>query len=96
MFQSIRNTRDENEDIKNGKMPDSWDNEHKISQKDTDGSWTKKRSEVFFGYKNHIKIDKINKLILKYDITTAKVHDNQVIDKLVEKTDNEVYADAGL
>ena len=30
MFQSIRNTRDENEDIKNGKMPDSWDNEHKI------------------------------------------------------------------
>ena len=32
----------------------------------------KKRSEVFFGYKNHIKIDKTNKLILKYDITTAK------------------------
>ena len=50
---------------------------------------------MFFGYKNHIKIDKTNKLILKYNITTAKVHDNQVIDKLVEKTDNEVYADAG-
>ena len=49
---------------------------------------------MFFGYKNHIKIDKTNKLILKYNITTAKVHDNQVIDKLVEKTDNEVYADA--
>ena len=93
--QKQRNTRDENEDIKNGKMPDSWDNEHKISQKDTDASWTKKRNEVFFGYKNHIKIDKTNKLILKYNITTAKVHDNQVIDKLVDRTDNEVYADAG-
>lgn len=31
-----RNTRDENKEIKNGKIPENWDNPKKISQKDTD------------------------------------------------------------
>ena len=44
-----RNSRDENEKIKNGEIPEEWqksENAHKLAQKDTDARWTKKNNEV--------------------------------------------------
>ena len=39
-----RNTREENEQIKQGETPETWSNNpHKRSQKDTDARWTKKK-----------------------------------------------------
>src|SRR5208283_1836267 len=62
-----RNSREENEEIKEGNIPEDWqDNPHKLSQKDTDARWTKKNNVTFYGYKDHVKTDKKSKFIDKY------------------------------
>jgi IS5 family transposase len=53
-----RNTRDENADIKAGKLPEGWDeNADRLSQKDLDARWVKKNGINHYGYKNSICID---------------------------------------
>lgn len=90
-----RNTRIENDQIKNGMIPSNWkDHASKTAQKDVDARWAKKNEEVHFGYKNHIKIDITSKLIEKAFVTTASVHDSQAIGELVENGDLYVFADS--
>lgn len=63
-----RNTRDENDNIRNGMTPKEWKNDpDKLSQKDFDARWTKKNGERHFGYKNHVKVDRKSKLITAYE-----------------------------
>lgn len=81
-----RNSRDENEDLKEGKIPD-WD-ENKLRQKDTDAKWTRKNNTNYFGYKNHIKADSKTKLITGYKATAANVNDNQVIGELLTRKED--------
>jgi IS5 family transposase len=52
--------------------------------------------KLFFGYKDHIKIDGRNKLIDTYEVTSAEVHDSQGIDGLLREEDKgqELYADS--
>src|SRR5699024_12675916 len=60
-----RKTRDENEQIKQGAGDKLWNyNPHKKCHKDVDARWTKKRDETFYGYKQHTKVEKRNKIIL--------------------------------
>ena len=83
-----RNSREENKEIKEGNIPDDWqDNPHKLSQKDVDAKWTKKNNVTFYGYKDHVKTDKKSKLIDKYKVTDASVHDSQPLDDLLEEKD---------
>ena len=83
-----RNSRRENEEIKNGEQPKHWDEiPNKKRQKDVDASWTKKNNETHFGYKNHIKVDNKNKLIESYTTTNASVHDSQTLDELLNEKD---------
>jgi transposase, IS5 family len=92
-----RNTREENKEIKEGKVPESWqENSHKLAQKDTDARWTKKNNVSFYGYKNHIKADTKTKLIKEYAVTNASVHDSQVIGELLDEADKgeAFYADS--
>ena len=93
-----RNSREENKQIKEGNVPEEWqENPHKLSQKDTDARWTKKNNETFYGYKNHVKVDTKSKLIDNYDVTPASVHDSQALDALLKETENEgqsFYADS--
>lgn len=92
-----RNSKEENEQIKKGETPESFENNpNKKRQKDIDAKWTKKGSENYYGYKNHVKSDSKSKLIVKYEITSAAVHDSQVIDNLLDKKDKEedFYADS--
>lgn len=93
-----RNTHEENETIKQGDTPEDWQKEgkeHKKAQKDVDARWTKKNDETHFGYKNHVKADKDSKLIVKYEVTSAEVHDSQALQELVEKKKDKVlYADS--
>jgi IS5 family transposase len=42
----------------------------------SEGSWAKKGSKSFFGYKGHISIDGKYQLIRKVETTTASVHDS--------------------
>lgn len=104
-----RNSREENEQIKEGKGKELWNpregdtekeksfKRHKKIHKDIDARWTKKRGERHYGYKNHVKADKKTKLIEKYYTTDASVHDSNIIGPLIEKRDEgqNLYLDAG-
>ena len=91
-----RNSKDENKDIKEGKRPQSFDeNPHVGSQKDTDARWAKKNKETHYGYKDHIAIDNEKKLIRNYEVTSAEVHDSNVFEELLTKNSSaDVWADS--
>lgn len=94
-----RNTREENQMIKDGNGSTLWaDQPNKKRQKDIDASWTKKRDETHYGYKSHFKVGAVTKLILSLFVTTAKTHDAVVIAPLLDKdadSGRRLYADAG-
>ena len=92
-----RNTKEENETIKAGKTPEGWEQQPaKNAQKDKDARWTKKSDASFFGYKNHLGVDKAHKLIRKWDATDAAVHDSQKLDDVLDlsNTGKGVWADS--
>jgi len=92
-----RNTREENEQIKSGVMPASFTkNPCKQRQKDTDARWLTKNKVRHFGYKNHVNVDVKYKLIRKYAVTDASVHDSQLIESLLDEknTNADVYGDS--
>lgn len=92
-----RNSRDENAAIKEGRGDELWhDNPRKKAQKDTDARWTKKNGITFFGYKNHVKIDAASKLVTRYSVTPAAVHDSQAPGAIVTADDapQPLYADS--
>ena len=93
-----RNTKKENKEIKEGKVPEEWEkeeNRHKKAQKDVNARWVTKNKEKHYGYKNHIKIDKKSKIITKYRTSSAEIHDSQELKNLVEKKkDKRLYGDS--
>ena len=92
-----RNSRDENETVKAGETPAEWEKDPaKNRQKDKEARWTKKHGKSFFGYKNHVNADAKHKLIRRYEVTDAAVHDSQKLDGLLNKgnTSAEVFADS--
>ena len=93
-----RNHREENQSIKEGKVPEKWqepENKHKLSQKDTDARWAKKNHQTYYGYKDHVKADAKSKLITNYAVTGASVNDNQEFIGLLDVQDKVIYADSG-
>jgi len=92
-----RNKKEDNDKIKDGNIPEEWKKpEHKSmrAQKDADARWTKKNDETHYGYKSHVKADSKSKLILKYTVTSASVHDSQELPNLVDNKDISLYADS--
>jgi IS5 family transposase len=90
-----RNTREENEAIKQGNIPESFeDNKAKLSQKDCDARWVTKNKERHYGYKNHVNSDAKTKLITKFTTSSANVHDSQRACELIDHTDKRLYADS--
>ena len=81
-----RNSRNENDQIKEGEIPEDW-SANKRAQKDTDANWTKKRNVSYFGYKNHVKVDSESKLITDFQVTPANVHDSEVLEELLDDKD---------
>ena len=65
-----RNSRDENDLIKSGQTPDVW-SETKRRQRDVETRWTKKNEQRYYGYKNHISVDREHKLIRHWSSTPA-------------------------
>jgi IS5 family transposase len=60
-----------------------------------DARWAKKNNEVHYGYKNHVKADKKHKIITKYRVTSAEVHDSRELRNLIDrKKDKRIYADS--
>lgn len=92
-----RNNKQENQSIKVGEIPASIkENPNRKAQKDTDARWTQKNKINYFGYKNHVKGDAKSKLITKYMVTDASVHDSQATDMLLDEKDKgePFYADS--
>ena len=80
-----RNTRKENQIIKQGEVPAEWQSEpHKLAQKEIDARWTKKHGISHYGYKNHLSSDVGFKFIRRYTVTDASVHDSQVLGELLD------------
>ncbi len=94
-----RNTREENAQLKAGAVPEHWEGEdarHKRRQKDTEARWTKKHGKSYYGYKNHVNVDNKHKLVRKYAVTPAHVHDSQQLDDLLDadNTSRALWADS--
>lgn len=81
-----RNSRDENAHIKKeGAHPEEW-SENKKRQKDIEARWTEKNKQKYFGYKNHLAVDRKRKFILDYGATSAEVHDSQPLFDVIGKS----------
>ncbi|MEL6804191.1 MAG: IS5 family transposase [Bacteroidota bacterium] len=92
-----RNRREENDQIKQGEVPEDWSQQpHKLAQKDVDARWTKKNGVSHYGYKNHVNTDVGYGFIRRYVVTHAAVHDSQVLGELLDadNTDDELWADS--
>ena len=93
-----RNSREDNAAIKRGEIPEAWkspENENKLEQKDTDARWTKKGNETCYGYKDHVKVDNVSKIITDFSVTSANVHDVNEFEGLMDIDDKEAWLDAG-
>lgn len=92
-----RNSKSENDAIKEGSVPEEWhDQPSKLCQKDVDARWTQKNNTNYYGYKNHINVDRKHKLIRKYTVTPASTHDSQELDNLIDpmNTASVMWADS--
>lgn len=90
-----QNTSEENQQLKDGEIPEDWqDNAARMRQKDVDARWTTKAGHRYFGYKNHIKVDKSTKLIDTWHVTEASAHDSTAMKDLIENSDELLYADS--
>lgn len=82
-----RNSRGENQQIEAGEQPEGW-SEAKRRQKDVDARWGKQKGRSFFGYKNHISVDVKYKLIRRFHVTSAEVHDSRVMEELLDEANS--------
>ncbi len=89
-----RNSREENQNIKDGKKPE-W-SDKKMAHKDIDARWTKKDNVTYYGYKDHVKVNQATKLIEDYAVSPANVHDSQLLRRLIRKSDRwrKLWADS--
>lgn len=91
-----RNNRKENDAIKAGETPKAWKKKPaKLRQKDVDARWAVKNRQSFYGYKNHINTDKTHKLIRRYHVTEASLHDSNAFDDVFDEknTSKDAWAD---
>lgn len=85
-----RNTREENQEIKEGKVPEEWQGDKdKLRQKDLAARWVQKNGQNYYGYKDHINVDVNYKLIREYEVTSAEVADIKCLEKLLDKNNEQ-------
>lgn len=90
-----RNCREDNAKIKQGETPEGWLKQpRKLAQKDMDARWTKKNSQSFYGYKDHVKVGAKTKFIHSFSVTSASTHDSQAMPGLIVGGDSAVHADS--
>ncbi len=92
-----RNSREENDAIKRGETPPGFAAKPaKHRQKDKDARWTKKHGRSYYGYKNHVSVDRRHKLVRRYTVTDAARHDSQELDAVLDpdNTASDVWADS--
>jgi transposase, IS5 family len=89
------NSGQENETIKEGETPEDWKSKPaKNRQKDKDARWTKKHERSYFGYKNHIGVDRRHKFVRRYVVSDASVHDSQKFEDVLDASNTASGADS--
>jgi len=90
-----RNSREENARIKQGEVPQDW-SQAKRRQKDVEARWTQKNDVNHYGYKNHVSIDREHKVIRRWQVSDAALHDSQVFGELLDEANSsgDVWADS--
>lgn len=86
-----RNDHEENDAIKAGETPAGWKNiPAKLRQKDVDARWTVKNKQNHYGY-----ADRKHKLIRRYHVTDACLHDTNVFYEVFDAKNaaKDVWAD---
>ena len=81
---------------KSGRLPDGWEeNSNRLQQRDLDARWMKKNGINHYGYKNSICIDAEHGFIRCFAVTSANIHDSQILSMLLdpENQDDYVWAD---
>jgi IS5 family transposase len=87
-----RNTREENQEIKAGRLPDGWEeNPDRLQQKDLDTRWVKTNGINHYGCKNSIYIDVEHGFIRRYAVTPANIHDSQMLPRLLDPENQHDY-----
>jgi transposase, IS5 family len=87
-----RNSREENKEIKAGRLPDGWDdNPDRLQQRDLDARWVKKNGVSHYGYKNSICIDVDHGFIRRYAGTSANIYDSQMLPLLLDPENEHDY-----
>ncbi len=89
-------TKGDKEILEQNAVPADW-KPAKRRQKDLDGSWTKKHGKSHHGYKFTVSVDRKHKFIRQWTADTAKVHDSQHLEAVLDdwNTSAEIYADKG-
>jgi transposase, IS5 family len=91
-------SKKDNRTLEQGETPQEWkENPSVARQRDTEAAWAKKHKKSYFGYKNHVKIDRKQKLIVSFEVTPAPDHDSLVLGTLLNKEQDagqDCYADA--
>lgn len=67
---------------------------NKDHQRDPDMESTQKGNQWYFGMKTHIGVDSQSKLIHSVVVTSANVHDSQVLEDLLHGNEQRVYGDS--
>ena len=65
------------------------------SNRDNDADFTQKRGKTYYGYKGHIAMDEDSEIIKTVEFTKASLHDSNAFDKLVDYTEEAIFADKG-
>lgn len=92
-----RNTREENEAVKQGKTPEGWQaNPTQLRQKDRDARWTSRGGKSYYGYKNHLSVDVEHKLIRRWEVTDAATHDSLALELVLDgrNASRDLWADS--
>lgn len=94
-----RNTKLENDAVRAGQVPKKWQTKKakaKLRQKDLDARWTQKNGKNYYGYKNHVSIDRKHKLVRRYTVTNAARHDSGEFANVLDPTNSsaDVWADS--
>ena len=80
-----RNTREENKEIKAGRLPVRWDeNKDLLQQMDLDARCTKKNDINYYGLNNSICIDVDHGFIRRYAVSSTSIHDSQMLPHLLD------------
>ena len=86
-----RNSRKENESVKNGVTPGDWKTQpRKLAQKDLEARWTRKRDVNYYGYKNSIVGGNTDNFVHDYVVAPANSHDSQIIPGSYFKPESEI------